>query len=314
MKYSLIDCHADTASVALDKNVGFYDNGLQVDFKKVNFQYTQFFAAFVAPEYRETAYERTMNIIKKLKSEIENNESVVLCKDYDDYCENEGKIRAFLSVEGLEAVDDISVLDELYGEGVRMATLTWNYSNQLAGGVLEEEQGLTPLGRKVIRKMNELSIIPDVSHLNDKSFWDVMEESRKTVIASHSNSRKICANKRNLSDEQFLAIKNSCGTVGINLYPLFLSGEKRAKISDIIKHIEHFLSLGGEDNVSMGCDFDGVDFLPEGITGIGEIYKLFDEMIRLGYNDNIINKLSCTNMERILQENLCKNSNFIIKG
>ena len=150
MKYSLIDCHADTASVALDKKVGFYDNGLQVDLKKVNFQYTQFFAAFVAPEYRETAYERTMNIIKKLKSEIENNESVVLCKDYDDYCENEGKIRAFLSVEGLEAVDDISVLDELYGEGVRMATLTWNYSNQLTGGVLEEEQGLTPLGRKVI--------------------------------------------------------------------------------------------------------------------------------------------------------------------
>lgn len=314
MKYSLIDCHADTASVALDKNVGFYDNGLQVDLAKVDFQYTQFFAAFIAPEYRESAYERTINIIKKLKKEISNNEKIAFCKSYDDYLKNNKMIRAFLSVEGLEAVNDVSVLDELYGEGVRMATLTWNYSNQLAGGVLEETKGLTLLGRKVVRKMNELGMILDVSHLNDRSFWDVIEENAKTVIASHSNSRKICDNKRNLTDEQFLAIRNKGGVVGINLYPLFLSGSNKAKISDIIKHVEHFLSLGGEENIGMGCDFDGVDFLPEGITGMGDIYKLFDEMIRLGYNDNIINKLSCTNMERILQENLCKNSNFISKG
>ena len=280
----------------------------------MDFQYTQFFAAFIAPEYRESAYERTINIIKKLKKEISNNKKIAFCKSYDDYCKYNGKNRAFLSVEGLDAVKDTNMLDVLYDEGVRMATLTWNYSNQLAGGVLDEKQGLSSLGKKAIRKMNELGMILDVSHLNDRSFWNVIEENAKTVIASHSNSRKICNNKRNLTDEQFLAIRNKGGVVGINLYPLFLSGSNNAKISDIIKHIEHFLSLGGENNISMGCDFDGVDFLPEGITGIDDIYKLFDAMIRLGYNDNIINKLSCTNIERNLQENLCKNSNFILKG
>ena len=305
MIYSLIDCHADTASVALDENVGFFNNGLHVDMNKINVDYTQFFAAFIAPEYKDCALERTMSIIKKLKNEIAKNQGkIVFCKSYKDYCENSGKVRAFLSVEGLEAVDDINVLEDFYNEGVRMATLTWNYSNQLAGGVEDAKKGITSFGKNVIKKMNDLGIIPDVSHLNDRSFWDVMEESKKTVIASHSNSRKICDNKRNLTDEQFLAIKNNGGVVGINLYPLFLSGRKEAKNSDIMKHIEHFLSLGGEDNICMGCDFDGVEILPEGINGIGDIYKLFDEMKRKGYNDDLINKLSCTNMERILQENL----------
>ena len=135
-------------------------------------------------------------------------------------------------------------------------------------------------------------------------FWDVIEVSEKTVIASHSDSRTICNNKRNLTDEQFLAIKKCGGVTGINLYPLFLSGDKKATICDVIKHIEHFLGLGGEDNISLGADFDGIDFMPENIEGVQDLYKLFEEMLKLGYSENIINKLSCTNMERILQENL----------
>jgi len=312
MRYSVIDCHCDTASKALDENTGFFNNDLQVDLGKISFEYTQFFAAFIAPEYNGVALDRTLGIIKKTKKEISRNpDRMVLCRDYNDYCENKGKIKAFLSLEGAEAITSMEVLEMLYDEGIRLATLTWNYSNHLAGGVLGEG-GLSAFGKKVVRKMNESGIIVDVSHLNDESFWDVMEVSKKTVIASHSNSRTVCNNKRNLTDEQFFAIKKNGGVVGINLYPLFLSGEKTAEISDIIKHIEYFLSLGGENNISLGADFDGIDVMPQNMEGAWDIYKLFDEMLRLGYGEKIINKLSCTNMERILQENLCKNSKIIL--
>lgn len=305
MNYSLIDCHCDTASVALDKNTGFFENDLQVNLSKINFKYTQFFAAFIAPEYKECAEKRAVDIINKIKYEISRNkEKIALCVNYKEYMENQDKVRAFISLEGGECIKNIDFLHRLYDEGVRMATLTWNGANHLAGGAADCGAGLSEFGKLVVKEMNKLGIIIDVSHLNDKSFWEVIDASKKTVIVSHSNSRAICPNVRNLTDEQFLAIKSKGGTVGINLYPLFLSGDKEAGVSNIIKHIEHFLSLGGEDNISMGCDFDGIDFLPEEIGGIEDVYKIFDEMLRLGYCENIVNKLSCTNMERILQENL----------
>lgn len=306
MKYSLIDCHCDTASEALDKNVGFYNNGLHVDLAKVNdLEYTQFFAAFIHPEFKASAMERATAIINKLKNEIsEISEKTAFCLSYKDYEKNKGKIRVFLSLEGGEPITDKASLLKLYEEGVRMATLTWNYSNHLAAGVLEkdEKKGLTSFGREIAEEMNRLGIIIDVSHLNDKSFWDIIEISKKPIIASHSNSRSICKNPRNLTDEQFLAIKNKGGAVGINFYPLFLSDNGDAAISDIIRHTEHFLSLGGENNICIGSDSDGIDFLPQGMIGIWDIDKLFNEMLRLGYSENLVKNISYTNMERILHE------------
>lgn len=308
MKYSLIDLHCDTGSVALDKNEGFYKNSLQIDLEKMkDYNYTQFFAAFIAPEYKETAMARAMEIIKKTKSEIlKSSGRMALCKNYKDYCQNEGKIRAFLSLEGGEPIGSEEALLRLYDEGVRLVALSWNYKNQICAGVLEEDEtlGVTEFGKEIIALMNKLGIIIDVSHLNDKSFWDVLELSKKPVIASHSNSRTICPNKRNLTDEQFLAIKRSGGIVGINFYPYFLTEEKNASVEDIIRHIEHFLALGGEDFLGIGADFDGVSCLPRNICGAEDVSKLFDEMLKYGYKEEIIKKISCTNMERFLKENL----------
>lgn len=307
MKYSLIDTHCDTASEALDKNAGFFGNTLHIDLAKMkDIEYTQFFAAYIAPEYKDTAMKRVLEIIRKVKSETAKNNKISLCKSYDDYLKNKGKIKAFLSLEGGEAITDKKALLTLYKEGIRMAALTWNYSNHLAAGVLEadENKGLTPFGREIVTEMNRLGILIDVSHLNDKSFWDIISLSKIPVVASHSNSRAVCNNRRNLTDEQFTAIKNSGGIVGINFYPKFLCESGKAEIKDIIAHIEHFLSLGGENNICMGADFDGVDILPENINGIWDIGKLFDEMLRLGYSETLIKKLSYTNMEGILKENL----------
>lgn len=308
MKYSLIDTHCDTASEALDKGVGFCGGGLHVDLDKMRgVRYTQFFAAYIAPQYSGTAFGRACAIINKVKSEAERScGRMALCKSFEDYEKNASKVRAFLSLEGGEAIEDIDALGKLYDEGVRFAALTWNFSNRIASGVLEpdEKRGLTDFGRDVVSEMNRLGMIIDVSHLNDKSFWDIIEESKKPVIASHSNARAVCKNKRNLTDEQFFAIKEKGGFVGINFYPAFLSDKPGAGIDDVIRHIDHFLSLGGEDNIGIGADFDGVDCLPRGVTGVHDVCRVFDEMLRRGYGEELVNKISYTNMERILKENL----------
>lgn len=306
MKYSLIDTHCDTASAALDLGVGFFENGLHIDLAKLGGKrYTQFFAAFIDPEYRLSAKKRADSIIEKVKSEAaKSGGKIAFCKSFADYEKNTDKICAFLSLEGGEAIQTLADLLDLYEQGVRMATLTWNFSNHLAGGVSEQETGLSDFGAKVIAEMNKIGMILDVSHLNDKSFYDVAEVCKKPFIASHSNSRSVCKNMRNLTDDQFLRIKESGGRVGINLYPKFLSDSEGAGISDIIKHIEHFLSLGGEDIIGIGADFDGVECLPCKITGVCDMDRLFDEMLRLGYKEELVNKISYTNMERFLQENL----------
>ena len=307
MKYSLIDTHCDTLGRVFDEKSSLFGNSFHVDLKRCNYkEYTQFFAAFIDPLYKGRECERARDLIGCLKSEIaKNSEKIAFCKSYDDYLQNKGKIRAFLSLEGGESITDLDALYKFYNEGVRLIALTWNYSNHIAGGTLDDEnKGLTLFGKKVIGEMNRLGIIPDVSHLNDKSFWDVIEESKKPVIASHSNSRKICKNPRNLTDEQFLAIKNKGGFVGINLYPPFLCEGIDAGISDIIAHIEHFLSLGGEDNIGIGADMDGVDKLPRDFSGYWDVCKIFEELLRLGVREDVVNKISHTNMERILQENL----------
>lgn len=307
MKFFLTDAHCDTASEALDKGVGFYRNGLHVDLEKMEgVEYTQIFAAFIDPKYRDSALERALKIIKKVSDEIaESNGRMALCTSYADYVKNRGKMRVFLSLEGGEAFCDAATVEKLYNEGVRFAALTWNHTNRLAAGVLEEEdKGLTDFGKRVIAEMNRLGMLVDVSHLNDRSFWEAAEEVRMPLVATHSNSRAVCGNRRNLTDEQFLQICKMRGFVGINLYPLFLSDSGKAKISDAVRHIEHFLGLGGEDIVGMGADFDGVNCLPEGISGAHEVYRLFDELLRLGYAEETVRKISYTNMERVLKENL----------
>ena len=308
MKYSLIDTHCDTVKKAYDQKGSLFKNTFQVDLDRCSFlEYTQFFAAFIHPMYKDRAYERAIDLIEKFKAEIrESNGKLAFCKSFADYLENKGKIKAFLSLEGGDPIGDLETLDYFYNEGIRLIALTWNNSNHIAGGAddVDDEYGLSDFGKRVIERMDEIGIITDVSHLNDRSFWEVLECSKKPVIASHSNSRKICNHRRNLTDEQFLAIKNRGGYVGINLYPPFLNESGVAKISDVISHIEHFLSLGGEDNIGIGADMDGVESLPNGITGFWDIYKIFDEMLRLGFKEDTIKKISYTNMERILQENL----------
>ena len=287
MKYTIFDAHCDTLYLLNDNNASIEKNSFNIDRERMRKYkaYTQIFACFIDPVYKNCAMERFIELSDTFYSQ---------------------NINGILSIEGGEMITSLKALRTLKRLGVRIAALTWNYSNHIASGVLESDKnrGFTEFGKQVIDEMNRINMLIDVSHLNDKSFYDAAELSKMPIAATHSNSRTVCNHPRNLTDEQFKAIIKSGGCVGMNFYNLFLNDSPKASIDDIIKHIEHFMSLGGEDNIGMGSDFDGVgNNLPEGIKGCEDMYKIFDRLLALNYTDEQIEKISHKNFERIFGGN-----------
>ena len=213
-----------------------------------------------------------------------NADSISLCRSARDAEQaiQKGRCGAFLSVEGAEALGcDPARLQRAWERGVRMVTLTWNFQNALAGSCVTGE-GLSGQGREFAREAQRLGILLDVSHLSDRAFWDLCEISEKPIVASHSNSRAVCANRRNLTDEQFLALCRLGGTAGINLYGAFLT-EGAPTLDDVYRHIDRFLSLGGEGHVALGGDLDGCEELPEGFAGVDDYRALYAYLSGRGY-------------------------------
>ena len=290
------DAHADTISEIFDHKKNLLENDLHIDAKRLSAynSYTQIFAVFISPKYKECAMERAKKLIEAFYIETKACDIATVKNNVAD-----AKIRAILSLEGGEPIKKLSDIRELYKLGVRMIAPTWNYKNKIACGILEKEDtGLSEFGKSVIYEMERLGIICDCSHLSEKSFWDVVEISSKPLVASHSNSFFVKNNPRNLTDKQFLAIKNSGGCVGINFYPPFLGD----KIEDAILHIEHFLALGGEDNIGIGSDFDGVDALPCRMMGCQDM-ESFIKM--LPYTTELREKIAYKNFLRVIKAHNC---------
>ncbi len=173
----------------------------------------------------------------------------------------EGKVAALLTVEnGSPIGDDLGVIDEFAHDGVKMVTLTWNGRNTIASGH-DTTDGLSSFGRQVVRALEDRRIVVDVSHLNDVGFWDLMRVVRRPIAASHSNLRAVCGHRRNLTDDQFRAIVDGGGIVGLNYCIEFVcDGAARPRdvsFEDLSAHIERFLDLGGEQAIALGSDFDG---------------------------------------------------------
>lgn len=302
----ICDTHCDTLTEIFDKKLPLYENSLHIDLKRLKKYkgFCQVFACFISPDHKTYAKQYALDAFSYFKNELTNNKSCIEqftnLSEYEKII-SENKIAALLSIEGGECIEQLSDIELFYNLGVRIIALTWNYDNKLASGVLGcSMDGLTKFGKKVLKKMGDFKILADVSHLSEKSFWDVAEYSLLPIIATHSDSYKICPNPRNLTDEQFLEIKKQNGYVGINLYPEFLTNKPPAKISDILKTIEHFLTLGGENIIGLGCDFDGVDSLPQNIFGVSDLDKIFNEMSKAGYNQDLIDKIAHKNFEKII--------------
>lgn len=307
----VVDAHCDTITKIMECGAGLQKNSCHIDIERLKSigSYVQFFAAFIDPSYCQAyALKRALQIIDEFYTQIEaNKDDIMTCRNYKDIEEaiKVNKIAAVLSIEGGEALQgDLGVLRMFYKLGVRSICLTWNYRNEIADGVKDEGSGggLTPFGRKVIEEMNTLGMLIDISHISKTGFWDVLECTTAPVIASHSNAQKLCRHRRNLTDKQIMAIKNNGGVIGINLYPEFLSNSKEASLKDIISHIEYISSLAGPDYIGLGADFDGIESVPDGINGVQDIEKIFNELGRLNYSTENIEKFAGKNFLRVIQD------------
>ncbi len=212
----------------------------------------------------ELALRRALDMTVALFMEIEESSGIVLCKTCNDIkkVKNSGMIGFILGMEGAEPLGrDILLLRIFYALGLRVLGLTHalrNYAADPASIVLTKSGqagGLTDFGLLVVQEANKLGIVIDVSHLNDSSFWDVLESSTAPVIASHSNSRTVFNHPRGLSDDQIRAIAERGGVISINACSTLVSGKKNANIDHLLDHLDQIVKIGGIESAGLGPDF-----------------------------------------------------------
>lgn len=277
------DLHCDTLTTAMHQSCGLDCKYLDISFPKNEEikKHCQCFAIF-CPDV--ISGEDAFNYYTMAKHFLDDQlaifpqyfEQVKRGKNIEAITEK-GKTASILTVEGGRVLGGkIERLEKLCEDGVRMMTLTWNGENEIGKGSSDQSFGLKSFGVDVIKEMERLGMIIDVSHLSDAGFEDVLKNVKCAVAASHSNLRSVCGHRRNLTDEYFKEIVRRKGVVGINFYKAFLNNdEENAGLCDILKHIEKMLMLGGENTVCMGSDYDGCDVV-NGIKKMNDVPNLYN--------------------------------------
>lgn len=277
-----------------------------------------FFSAFTEGYGEDTdkSISRTLSLINGLYFTEKNNlDTFKITKSLKEIIETieKGKIAAVPTIEGAYSLDkdySLELLNQYNDLGIKVITLTWNYSNKLGEGVSKvygdkkrtpSSGGLTELGEKIVLEMNKLGMIVDVSHIDEDTFWDIIHTCKSPIIASHSGIDSLKSHNRNLTDEQLKALADNGGVIGIVFYPEFLKNSENVYISDIIDHIDYAVHLIGIDHVGIGSDFDGAS-LPKDLKDSGEIYKIREELLNRNYSDKDIDKILGKNMLRVLKK------------
>lgn len=249
------------------------------------------------------------DLLEALKN-VETNigDSIKKIENGSDNIETSSETKVILSIENGSAISgDLDNVEYFYNKGVRIASITWNDDNELGcGAKTKNDNGLTELGKKYVNKLNDYGILVDVSHLSEKSFWEVVSITNKPIIATHSNVYNLCKNPRNLKDEQIKAIAKSGGIIGICFYSDFLNNQKRANIKDIVKHIKYIKDLVGIDYIGFGSDFDGmnVEKTAEGVENINLINNITEELKRQCFSCEEIVKIMWNNWSNVLKKSL----------
>ncbi len=309
MRY--FDLHCDTILGCLHKDIPLAENEMHINLKKAEAidTYVQCFAVFIPDKFRgEEAFQLFCKAADRLSMEVERNgERLAAVRQPGDLqkVEAAGKHGAVLTIESGAALGGkLENIQELKRRGVRMCTLTWNGENELGQGLFAKEKtGLTEFGKQAVKEFENAGIIVDISHASPELFWDVAEIAQKPLVASHSNSKSVCSFPRNLTDEQFARVRDSKGLVGLNFCPDFLNDDgEKASMEDVLRHAERFLSLGGENTVAMGSDFDGTNLPKDMEDGLGAIPRLYELFLR-HYSQELTDKIFYGNAARFFQEN-----------
>jgi membrane dipeptidase len=213
-----------------------------------------------------------------------------------------GVVGAILSIEDASfCARDLSVLSLFHRLGVRMASLTWNYENDL-GAPRGAVGGLTARGLEFVEAANDLGILLDISHLSDRGAYDLLAASRDPVIASHSNARSVCPHARNLTDDLIRKLADRGGVIGLNCYPPFLSPDAQEASFDVLcHHARHLYKIGGEGCIALGSDFDGFGQNPL-IPDACAFSHLGEALLRHGFTARQVDAILFENALRVFAQ------------
>ena len=229
------------------------------------------------------------------------------------------KTGVLIGIEGGYAIENnLRLLRSFYRSGVRLMTLThWTHTDwaDASGDPEPTYGGLTELGEGVVKEMNKLGMIIDISHAHDDTFWDVIELTDSPIVASHSCARALSNHHRNMSDDMLKALAKNGGVIGINFYPGFLkeggseNSLPQVDVKTVVDHIDHIVEVTGKaDFVGLGSDFDGIGTPPEGLENVGLMANITSELVKRGYKDADIKKILGGNFLRVFRKVSSKNN------
>ncbi len=249
-----------------------------------------------------------------IRMEAQSSGAVKICRNGEDlrHCLAKGVIAAVMHIEGVEGIDrKLDTLEVLHQAGLRSLGPVWSRPNIFGHGVPfrfpsspDIGPGLTEAGFDLVRACNRLKIMIDLSHLNEKGFWDVAKTSQAPLVATHSNAHALSTHSRNLTDRQLDAIRDTGGMVGLNYAVSFLRADGRkdtdTPLETMIQHLDYLIGRLGEDHVGLGSDFDGAT-IPAEIGTVSGLPKLIDAMRNHGYSASLITKITHENWIKLLE-------------
>ena len=274
----------------------------------------QNFAMFVFLGREKDPLVNVLEMIDVYRRAMAENAGVIApVLRYEDIEKNSkaGKMSGMLTIEeGAVLKGNPYVVRSLYQLGVRMLTLTWNFENEIGypNTIVKAKDydpsknyGLKPEGIEIVREMNRVGMIVDVSHLNDDGFWDVVKYCDGPFVASHSNARAVCDHTRNMTDDMIRALADKGGVMGLNFCGDFLNPDGKSRVADMVRHAKHIVNVGGIDVLGLGTDYDGIDGDLE-LDHCDKMQLLAQEMERQGFKTSEIEAIFHGNVLRLYKE------------
>lgn len=272
-----------------------------------------FFSLFTGGPSQPIPLQRFMHLVDLLYAECEQNRDQMIIARSADEIEaawRAGKFAAVMKMDSGEPIhDDLAILRNAYRLGIRVLLPCWGGRNRIGDGVFDEHQrptrmdgNLTDFGVRLIEECNRLSILVDVAHMHPRCVADVLEVSRKPVIASHCNAMAIFRHVRNLTDDQIRAIARRGGVICATF--TFLTDERAHAILEmVLDHLDHLLRIAGEDHVGIGTDYDGIGApAPRGVEDASRFWNLTCGLVARGHSDEIVEKVLGGNVLRLFRE------------
>ena len=281
-------------------------------FKGVGPKKAEEFAAKYGNIFEVDYSEETEPIFDKIEQIVARNaDYLALARTPQQLWDNKraGRKSIMMGIEnGLELDGDIHNIQHFKDRGIVYITLCHNGDNDICDSARGSEThgGVSAFGQEVIREMNRLGIMVDLSHAHEKSFYDALELSKTPIVCSHSSARALCDHPRNLTDDQMRALAAKGGVCQITLYHGFLKKEGEATILDAMQHLDHAIQVMGIDHVGLGTDFDG-DGGIRGLANSSELTNFTRQLLARRYSDADIQKIWGGNFLRVMQQVQCNN-------